>query len=200
MLALGPLLFAALLPLLAVTATAFAKVAVLLGLLRGGLGLPSALPAPVIWGFAAVLAAAVMAPVGAQIDAAVTVEVDDPRWPVELVERGWPILDAFLVAHTDPEDAAAIDEALRPLAADDAPRAPARIVAFLVSELGAAFRLGVLLLAPFLVIDLLCAQVLAAVGFGRLPPSAVALPFKLLLFVVADGWLLLVRGVAGSYG
>lgn len=200
MLALGPLLFAALLPLLAVTATAFAKVAVLLGLLRGGLGLPAALPAPVIWGFAAVLAGAVMAPVGAQIDAAVTVGIDDPMWPRAVVEQGWPILDAFLVAHTDPADAAAIDAALRPLAADDAPRAPGRIVAFLVSELGAAFRLGVLLLAPFLVIDLLCAQILAAVGFGRLPPTAVALPFKLLVFVVADGWLLLVRGVVGSYG
>ncbi|MCB9528043.1 MAG: hypothetical protein H6701_06545 [Myxococcales bacterium] len=57
-----------------------------------------------------------------------------------------------------------------------------------------------LLLAPFLVIDLLCAQILAGLGFGRLPPLAVALPFKLLLFVAADGWVLLVRGFARSYG
>lgn len=201
MIALGPAVFVALLPLLAVTATAFAKAAVLLGLLRGGLGLPAALPTPVIWGFAAVLAAAVMAPVGVAIEAAVALPIDDPGWPRAVVERGWPILDGFLIAHTEPADAAAIDAALRPAAgAGHGPSAPARIVAFLVSELSAAFRLGVLLLAPFLVIDLLCAQVLVGLGFARLPPLAVALPFKLLLFVVADGWLLLVRGFAASYG
>lgn len=194
---IASLLFLALVPLLAVSATAFAKAAVLLGLLRAGLGLPAALPAPVIWGLAAVLAAAVMAPVGAAIDAAVALPVDDPGWPRALIERGWPILDGFLAAHTAPEDAAAIADALRPLGGEPGP--PARIVAFLVTELGAAFQLGVLLLAPFLVIDLLAAQVLVALGFARLPPLAVALPFKLLLFVVADGWLLLVRGFAGSY-
>lgn len=204
MIALGPAVFVALLPLLAVTATAFAKAAVLLGLLRGGLGLPAALPTPVIWGFAAVLAAAVMAPVGVAIEESVALPIDDPGWPRAVVERGWPILDGFLAAHTEPADAAAIDAALRPGAGDgraaDGPSAPARIVAFLVSELSAAFRLGVLLLAPFLVIDLLCAQVLVGLGFARLPPLAVALPFKLLLFVVADGWVLLVRGFAASYG
>ena len=152
-----------------------------------------------IWGFAALLAAAVMAPVGAEIEAAVAVPVDDPAWPRALVDDGWPILDRFLAAHTDPATAAAVDDALRPLAAVERPSAPARVIAFLASELAAAFRLGVLLLAPFLVIDLLSAQILAGLGFGRLPPLAVALPFKLLLFVVADGWLLLVRGFAGSY-
>lgn len=186
-----PLLVAAALPFLAVAATAFARIAVVLGLLRGGLGLPAALPAPVIWGFAAVLAAAVMSPVAVEIGDALP---QGPIDPALLAERGWPILERFLVTHTPPETAGAVFEAL-----GGAATPPARVVAFLVSELDAAFRLGLWLLAPFLVVDLLAAHALLALGFDRLRPAAVALPLKLALFVAADGWMLLVGRLAGGY-
>lgn len=185
-----PLLVAAGLPFLAVAATGFARIAVVLGLLRGGIGLPAALPAPVIWGFAGVLAAAVFAPVAAEIDAALP---PGPLDPALLAERGWPILERFLIARTPPETAAAVFEAL-----GGAPSPPGRVVAFLVGELDAAFRLGLWLLAPFLVIDLLMAHALLALGFDRLRPEAVALPLKLGLFVAVDGWLLLVGRLAGG--
>lgn len=192
------------LPLLAVTATAFAKASVLLGILRGGLGVPGALPAPVLTGLAALLAALVMLPVGRQVMEAVgpLPAGDAAAWPAA-AERAWPVLEGFLVAHTPDDRLALVVEASATLdpAAAVAPPSPAdRITAFLISELEAAFRLGVLLLLPFLIVDLLVASTLTTIGFALLSPGLVALPFKLLLFVAADGWGLLVRGFVKSYG
>lgn len=192
------------LPLLAVTATAFAKASVLLGILRGGLGTPDALPATVTTGLAALLAAVVMLPVGRQMAEAVGPPPDNTAaaWTAA-AERAWPVLQDFLDAHTPPERLAQVVEAsvqLDPTAEAAAPSAADRITAFLISELEAAFQLGVLLLLPFLIVDLLVASTLSTIGFALLPPSLIALPFKLLLFVAADGWGLLVRGFLRSYG
>lgn len=192
------------LPLLAVTATAFAKASVLLGILRGGLGTPDALPATVTTGLAALLAAVVMLPVGRQMVEAVGPPPDNTAlaWTAA-AERAWPVLQDFLDAHTPPERLAQVVEAsvqLDPTAEAAAPSAADRITAFLISELEAAFQLGVLLLLPFLIVDLLVASTLSTIGFALLPPSLIALPFKLLLFVAADGWGLLVRGFLRSYG
>jgi flagellar biosynthesis protein FliP len=76
---------------------------------------------------------------------------------------------------------------------------PHRVAAFALSELNAAFRMGVLLLLPFLVVDLLVANTLVSIGFSALSPALVALPFKLLLFLAADGLALLVQGFARAY-
>lgn len=192
------------LPLLAVCATAFAKAAVLLGILRGGLAAPGALPATVLTGLAALLALLVMAPIGRQMHAAVgDLPADDAASWATAAERAWPPLEGFLVAHTDPVQAEMVREvsvSLDPTAAA-APISPVdRILAFVVSELRVAFELGVLLLLPFLIVDLLVANTLISVGFALLPPAAIALPLKLLLFVTADGWGLFVRGFAGTYG
>ncbi len=183
-------------PLVAVTATAFAKAAVLLGILRGGLGVPGALPVAVTSGLAGVLALFVMLPVGREAAAAVQPDAT----PLQAAAQAWPTLERFLVSHTKPADAQTVAEVGRSL--DPTPRddPPARVLGFLLTELAAAFQLGVLLLLPFLVVDLLVANTLAVVGFHLLPPTLVALPFKLLLFVAADGWGLLVRGFVGSYG
>lgn len=192
-----------LLPLLAVCATAFAKASVLLGILRGGFGAPGALPVMVTTALAALLAALVMAPVGRQmIAAADDLPVDSAASWTTAAERAWPPLEGFLIAHTAPEQAAQIRDVsvrLDPSAAA-APVSPIdRIVAFVISELNAAFQLGVLLLLPFLIVDLLVANTLVSIGFSLLPPAMIALPFKLLLFVAADGWGLFVRGFAAGY-
>lgn len=193
-------LVGAALPLLAVSATAFAKASVLLGILRGGLGVPGALPAAVTTGLAAVLAALVMAPVGrAAVAAAGPVDEGDPAAWQGAVGRAWPVLDAFLGRHTRDADAALVRAAVAPLDPGAEAGPEVRVAAFLVSELSAAFELGVLLLLPFLVVDLLVANTLAVIGFALLPPPLVALPFKLLLFVAAGGWGLLVRGFVGGY-
>lgn len=250
---------AGVLPLVAVSATAFAKISVVLGILRGGLGVPGALPAPVVAALAAVLAAVVMAPVAVRVADAVGPDVEGPGAWSGAAERAWPEVAAFLDRHTRPEDRALVAEVASRLAAPGATgpvpagatgplpagatgpgpavasgpapavatapppsgahqspaigagtaeppaaavaeRTPAvRVAAFLVSELNAAFSLGFLVLLPFLVLDLLVAHTLAVLGFHLLPPALVALPFKLLLFVAAGGFGLVVRGLVGSY-
>ncbi len=200
--ALGWLVLLALGPLLAVVATAFAKAAVLLGILRGGLGTSSVLPTPVILGLATVLALLVMAPVGRDLNEAMgPTPATDTEALVSASSTAWPILEQFLVTHTKPADTATVADALKTLDPDPrrAERPAARIVAFSITELTAAFHLGVLLLIPFLVVDLLVANTLAVLGFHLLSPVLVALPFKLLLFVAADGWSLFVRGFMGTY-
>lgn len=190
------------LPVALVAATAFAKIAVVLSILRGGLGVPGVLPALVTTALAAALTVLVMAPVARAVEAALP--ADPLADPGGALEAGWPPVRAFLDRNTRAEDRVAVAGVAQALAggADrpavaDGPEV--RVAAFLISELSAAFRMGVLLLLPFLVIDLLCANTLAVVGFATLPPTLVALPFKLLLFVAADGWGLLLRGLAGSY-
>lgn len=198
------------LPTLAVTATAFAKVCVVLGALRGGLGLPEVLPLPVLSGLAAVLSAVIMLPTARQAVEAGAPFVDTPAGYAEAAERAWPIWAGFLEKHTRAEDLAIVQTATAKLApavnpADPKrPSGPAsppdRILAFLITELTAAFQLALAVLLPFLVVDLLTANTLAVLGFHLLSPAVVALPFKLLLFVAVGGWGLLVRGLVNTYG
>lgn len=198
-----PVTILAMAPLLAIAATAWTKAAVVLGILRGGLGGPAILPAPVIWGLAAVLAGAVMVPVMQQVSSAVG-ETPDGRAAAAtaFIERGWPVLDRFLADQTAPHYAAEVTAAFAVSGASDPSPMPAplRLLAFMLTELAAAFRMGVLLLVPFVVIDLIAAQALMALGMPRLSPMVVAVPAKLLLFVIADGWTLLMRGFAASSG
>lgn len=188
-------------PLLAVAGTAFAKAAVVLGILRGGLGSPGALPTPVTTALAAVLALLVMAPVGQRVldAAAPPAGISQANALTDQVARGWPVLESFLRRHTRAQDLEAVTAATARLAPGTPPGPPEVLAAFLVSELTAAFQLGVLLLLPFLIVDLLVANTLTTVGFAQLPPTVVALPFKLLLFLAVDGWGLLVRGFVESY-
>ena len=189
-------------PLLAIMATAFAKAAVLLGILRGGLGPSSVLPTPVVLGFATILTLLVMAPISRDVNAAIGPNLDVNTGDlVSASSTAWPILERFLITHTKPADAATVGDALKALDPDPdlRTRPAARIVAFSLTELTTAFHLGVLLLIPFLVVDLLVANTLAILGFHLLSPILVALPFKLLLFVAADGWTLFVRGFMGTY-
>lgn len=186
-----------LLPILAVTATAFAKVSVVLGALRGGLGLPEVLPAPVLTGLAAVLAAVVMLPTAREAAKAAEPWEDTPAGYAASAERAWPVWEGFLEKHTRAEDLAVVRG---DTPAGTPPTPPERVLAFLLTELTSGFQLALSVLLPFLIIDLLTANTLAVLGFALLPPNVVALPFKLLLFVVVGGWSLLVRGLVASYG
>lgn len=136
------LILGVVLPVLAVTATAFAKVSVVLGALRVGLGLPEVLPLPVLSGLAAVLAAVIMLPTA---------------------------------QHTRAEDLGTVVAATTRLdPSKAAPTPPDRVLAFLLSELAAAFQLALAVLLPFLIIDLLTANTLAVLGWGLLVRGLVA--------------------------
>jgi len=197
-------------PFAIIAGTSFAKIAVVLGLMRSALGAPGVPPASVITALAAVLSLGIMAPVVSEMaDAAETAAIPEvpgsmPKDALGIGEAralydavSPPLLD-FLEANTPDGEI----DFFRSLSADgDAEARSVRVLlpAFAVSEIIEAFLIGFLLLVPFLVVDLIVANTLLALGLQSMPPAAVALPLKLLLFLAVDGWHLLVSGLAISY-
>lgn len=222
-LAEGPLsvflLLAALsaLPLVVVMITSFAKLAVVLHILRHGLGTPQVPPTIVITGLALILTAYVMAPTGVKVYQAVEPELSTGAGQGLLTAKGAdalyraslkarePVRD-FLIRHCEGDERKMFFNLAKQMPRKDKlPQVEDRDLlvvapAFVVSQLSAAFKIGFLLLLPFLVIELVVANILSALGMHMLAPATVALPFKLLLFVMADGWSLLARGLITSYG
>jgi len=207
----------ALLPFLLAVTTSFVKFAVVLSILRNALGTPQVPPTIVITALALILTGYVMAPTAieayqaaepAMVGAEGAALVSDRSVRALLLgaSAAREPLRRFLVRHAQPAD--------RTLFRDMARRlwpAPQRdrvtdhdlvviVPAFVISQLAAAFRMGFLLFVPFLVIEMVVANVLLALGMHMLTPTTVSLPFKLLLFVLVDGWRLLVQGLVLSFG
>ncbi len=190
-----------LLPFVLVMLTSFVRMAVVLSILRSALGAGQVPPGSVITGLALVLSLVVMSPVAAQIGG--RLEESWPRLqqatPEELWREGARIVEPlsdFLHRHTEPER---LREFAR-LLGDD-PQAPgwrSLVPAFAVGQLEQAFRTGFVLFLPFLVLDLLVGSILLSLGMHMLSPAGVSLPFKLLLFVAADGWNLLGANLLAS--
>lgn len=190
------------LPALLLAFTAFARIAVVLFLLRHGLGSPTAPPNLVLTGLALLLTFFVMTPAIEKINAeayapylAGKLELDDA------VEQAAAPLKHFMLRQTRKEDLGLFvgeDRTIDPAAAETVPFS-ALSPAFLTSELKTAFQIGFMVVLPFLVIDLVVAAVLTALGMIMLPPQLVSLPLKLLLFVAVDGWHLLVGSLIGSF-
>lgn len=196
----------ALVPVLLVTLTSFLKISVVLSVLRSALGAPQVPPTTAVTGLALVLTLTVMAPVGeAAWAAAQSVPPGGDPGALAAGARALVPLKGFLARFARDDDREAFLELARrlrpgPMAAevrgdDLAVLAPA----FMVSELRRAFTIGFLVFLPFLVVDLVVANVLLALGLTQLSPSSVALPLKLLLLVAVDGWRLLARGLALAY-
>lgn len=191
----------ALLPLLAVSVTAFPRIVVVLGLLRASLGTPSMPPNTVVVALAMMLSLVVMAPTVANLNARAFQPYTAHRITLgAALERGADCLSDFMLRQARPADVAAfarmertrLPESRRPPFAAVAP-------AFLVGELRAAFAMGFALALPFVAIDLVVAAVLMSLGMFMVSPNSIALPLKLLLFVVADGWSLVAGALVASY-
>jgi type III secretion protein R len=212
LLAIGAL---ALLPLLLIAATSFAKLVVVLTLLRNALGGSEIPSAAIITALAAILSVYVMAPVATQMvqrSAPAGARVD-LRDPLSAASRG-ALLEAASAAS---EPLAGFLErnagaAEKKLFLDLARRAhsgdPGGIVAggifvvlpaFLITELKEAFQIGLLVLLPFVIVDLVVGSILVAVGMSTLPPAVIALPLKLLLFVLVNGWYVLSEALVSGY-
>jgi type III secretion protein R len=196
----------ALVPVALVTLTSFLKMAVVLSIARSALGAPQVPPGSAISGLALLLTVVVMGPVA---DEAWARARDVPPGGLDrtleaAAAAAEPVRD-FLSRFARPDDRQTFLElgrrARRAAAGtavtdrDVAVLAPA----FVVSELRRAFAMGFVVFLPFLVVDLLAANVLLALGLTQLSPTSVALPFKLLLFVAVDGWKLLARGLVLGY-
>ena len=202
-----------LLPFALVLGTSFVKIAVVLSLVRNAIGAPQVPPTMVVTGLAMLLSAFVMAPVGERVYAAAkgvfpgadATPAAAAQGVLDAVDRGKEPVREFLAKHAHAHETAVFHDLarrLRPPADRDAvaPRDLAVLApAFATSELKEAFEIGFLLFLPFLIVDLLCANVLGALGLQTLSPTTVSLPFKLLLFVLVDGWTLLLRGLVLSY-
>ncbi len=202
------LLGVALLPFVAIMVTAFVKISVVLAILRRAIGFASVPSAQVIVGLSLVLTAFVMAPVGDAMHGAAiaawtaSAETEEgPRLAEAGVAAAAPLL-TFLGTHAHEADRdlfVSLSAGRGDGATLSEDHALVLIPAFVLSELSEAFLIGVLLFLPFLVIDLACAVLLGAVGLQTLSTTVVSLPFKLLLFVLVDGWYLIVRGLVESY-
>jgi len=217
---LGALLaFAALavVPLLLLAGTSFVKASVVLSLLRNALGAQSVLSGAVVVALAALLSAYVMAPVAqaALAAAAAPLAALDVDAPVAGAQRSHVLealalasepLRAFLDRNAGAPERKLFAELAQRRQADtvDAPPPGEHdllvvLPAFLITELKEALQIGLLLLLPFLIVDLVIASVLASLGMNGLSPAAVALPLKLLLFLSVDGFAALSRALVTGY-
>jgi type III secretion protein R len=201
----------ALAPFVAVMVTSFTKIIVVLSLLRSALGLQQTPPNVVLNGLAIILSFYVMHPVALQVADAVNksgtpiAQVNDINRLVALVDVGKEPVRNFLVKYTTPKERAFFLRTARAsLPEDKRPSITERdfvvlIPAFTVSELTDAFKIGFLIFLPFLVIDMIVSNILMAMGMMMLSPTTISLPFKLLLFVLLDGWARLVHGLVLTY-
>jgi len=212
-----------LLPAVLITLTSFTRIVLVLSFVRRSLAVQELPPNPVLVGLALFLTAFVMGPVLARVHAEAYVPYRSGELPAaEATEEGWGVMREFLLANTrDSElelfaamaELSAEEGAVHaadgsvglegtPLVEELEPDAlPFRVVvpAFILSELKTAFQMGFLLFLPFLVIDLVIASVLISMGMFMLPPVMISTPFKILLFVLVDGWHLVCESLVTSF-
>jgi len=190
-----------LVPLLAVSVTSFARIVVVLGLVRASIGAPSLPPNIVLAALAMMLTCVIMGPTFGRIRQDALAPYAAHRLsPAQAVARGAAPLRDFMLRQTRPADVAAFARMAHERVSRPAD-APLTVVApaFLVGELRAAFAMGFALALPFAVVDIVVASVLMSLGMFMVSPSSIALPIKLLLFVAADGWSLLCGALVASY-
>jgi flagellar biosynthetic protein FliP len=189
-------------PSLLILLTSFSRIVIVLGLLRQALGTPQMPPNQVVIGLALFLTAFVMAPVAVEIrDTAYTPYMGKQIGQDEAFRRALHPIRQFMFRQTREHDLALmVHLAKAPRPRDRADVATHVLIpAFIISELKSGFQMGFVLFLPFIVIDFVVSSVLLSMGMLFLPPTMIALPFKLLLFVLADGWHLVVRSLVTSF-
>jgi flagellar biosynthetic protein FliP len=190
-------------PSILIMVTSFTRIVVVLSLLRSALGTQTAPPNAVITGLALFLTAFIMAPTFREAyDTAVVPMVANQITPQQAFERGVAPFRTFMLKHVREKDLALFVELSRdpPPVSPDQVSLQILIPAFMISELRRAFEIGFMLFVPFLIIDLVVASILMSVGMMMLPPVIIALPFKLIFFVLVDGWGLVAGSLIKSYG
>lgn len=182
--------------------TAFTRIIIILSILRQALGTQQTPPNQVLISIALFLTFFIMAPTFEEIYVqSLSPYLDGQIGPVAAIERAAAILREFLILNTRETDLAMFAEMAgdAPYQSNDEVPYSVLLPAFITSELKTAFQIGFLLFLPFLVIDLVIASILMSLGMMMLSPMLVALPFKLLLFVLVDGWAMTVASIASTY-
>jgi flagellar biosynthetic protein FliP len=190
-----------LLPGLLLLATSFTRFIVVLGLTRNAIGIQTAPPTPVLIGIALFLTLFVMKPVLTEVyDEALQPLMDQEIELTEAYDRAYDPLRDFMLTQTRDDDLRLfldLSNEVQPESPDEI-GASVLVPAFVVSELRTAFIIGFVVFVPFLAIDLIVSTVLMALGMVMLPPTFISLPLKLLLFVLVDGWVLLIGSLVSS--
>jgi flagellar biosynthetic protein FliP len=192
-----------LLPSIVMMMTAFTRIIVVFAILRQALGLQQTPSNQILIGLALFLSIFVMSPVLEQANkVALQPYLQEKMAPLDAVKAASEPFRQFMLAQTREDDLALF---LR-ISSSEKPNAPEDVSffvlapAFVTSELKTAFQIGFLLFIPFLVIDLVVASVLMSMGMMMLSPIIISLPFKLMLFILIDGWAMIIGSLAGSFG
>jgi flagellar biosynthetic protein FliP len=187
---------------LLVSVTCFTRIVIVLSFLRQALGTPQLPPNQVVLALSLVLSAFIMAPTADRVYAdALGPYLEDRMGHAEAIDRASGPLREFMLKQTREQDLALFFDVSgreRPARGEEIPMTVA-IPAFMVSELTTAFRMGLFLYVPLLLVDLLVAAILTSLGMMMVPPTMISLPLKVGLFVMADGWRLVVASLARSF-
>ena len=191
-----------LLPAILITVTSFTRIVIVLSFVRRALSTNELPPTQVILGLALFLTLFVMAPVAERVHAAAWEPYRTKQ--IDLEQAGslaWQELGGFLIANTRQSELTLFADLAHWEAPEAGARPPLRVVvpAFVLSELKTSFQMGFLLFLPFLVIDMVVASVLLSMGMFMLPPVMISTPFKILLFVLVDGWHLVCQSLVTSF-
>jgi len=207
----------ALLPFFIIMVTSFVKISVVLSIVRSALGTQQMPPTQVITGLSIILTIYIMAPVGLQIyrNAQGLIDKKAPGKSLltaqsidlafEAMGEARDPMRKFLIRHSHLKDRAMFFSMAKRLRTPEdrqgvGPEDFSVIVpSFVISELKEAFQIGFIIFVPFLVIDMVVANILMALGMQMLSPTTISLPFKLLLFVIIDGWYLITKGLVIGY-
>jgi len=202
------LLATAFLPMVAVTVTAFAKIAVVIFIVRQALGIQQLPPNIILYGLALILSVYVAMPILNEMYTILEADGFEYQtledWQVA-GEKAMGPLKEFLLKHTDPKQLEFFRSSTTQiwgegLARNVSDESMAVLVpSFLLSELTKAFEIGFLLYLPFMAIDIIITTLLVALGMMMVPPTTISIPFKLMLFVFLDGWTKLVHGLILTY-
>ena len=189
-------------PAILVLVTSFTRIIIVLSLLRHALSTQQIPPNQVLIGLALFLTFFIMTPVFDDINQqALQPYLSEEITQREAFDRALIPLRAFMLKHTRQMDIALFLRAAEQPQPANVSELPTRVIipAFVISELKTAFQMGVMLFIPFLVIDMVVASVLMSMGMMMLPPIMVSLPFKIVLFVLVDGWHLVILSIVQSF-
>ena len=190
------------LPAMLLMMTSFTRIIIVFSLLRQAMGTQSSPPNQVLLGLAMFLTFFIMAPVGEKIytDAYLPLAENKISF-MEALDRGAVPLRSFMLRQTRDADLATFTKVANQPKPASADQVPMRVLipAFATSELKTAFQIGFIVFIPFLIIDMVVASVLMSMGMMMMSPVIVALPFKIMLFVMVDGWNLLIASLVKSF-
>ena len=190
-------------PAFVLTVTSFTRIIIVFSFLRQAMGIPQVPPTQILTSLAIFLTCVIMYPTGKAInDDALQPYLNEQIGFTEALKKAETPLREFLFKHTREKDLSVFYTVTKMQRPKDKAGVPTTMLAagFIISELKTAFTIGFLIYIPFLILDMVISSILLAMGMMMLPPATISMPFKLLLFVLVDGWGLMVGSLVNSFG